>query len=1428
MWQPARGGLTMNIWDNIIYGFKRGTSVNYHGILVNAGTQGYIYNNTVYGNHRGISSQQWGESGESVLLKNNLCNGNDVDYYAPYGSGAFDATSVANISQDTTSPNATLRSRTAAFVSTASGSEDFHLAASDTAARNQGVNLSADPYLAFPDDIDGQARPSSGAWDIGADTTILSGPLDHIIVTPTLATVAAGGVQQFTAQGYDAAGNLIPNLPFSWQVVNGGGTINAQGLFTAAIAGGLYVNTVQASSGGIITYASVEIVVPTVHHFTIAPIASPQYVGAPFSVSISARDASGVIVSAYTGTATLTDSTGTITPAVTGSFSNGLWTGSVAIGLAAQGITITALDGAATGTSNAIQTVNAYTVGGTLGGLASGATVAIQDNGTDTLVLSSNGVFTFVTPIPSGSTHSVTVQNNPTRQSCTVSNGSGTVSGSNITNVAISCSLLSDVNIYYSVGQNTSDHKTGSPTVTISGTTMTFSIAQTAPNMGVGDAVSYGSNVCYINGRSSSTVWSCIAARGGAPAPATNAAVNSIRHAYSSLNAALNGTAPGVADASHLNTTNLVTGDYNLFIPCYYDSGPDTTGNHITAFTTDATHGIKIYTPTLPSEVNQSQRHQGKWTTAAYRLETPVDSSLSAILTTTQNVWVEGLQIKVQDSQYQNMAGISFQQPAGLGQASKNIIWGSFSTSSNRNCGIYSTWNATSGARTIKIWDNIIYGFKQGTSVNYHGIFVTQGTQGHIYNNTVYGNYRGISSQQWGESGESVLLKNNLCNGNDVDYYAPYGSGAFDATSVANISQDTTSPNATLRSRTAAFASTISRSEDFHLAASDTAARNQGVNLSADPYLAFPDDIDGQARPSSGAWDIGADTTILSGPLDHIIVTPTLATVAAGGVQQFTAQGYDAAGNLIPNLPFSWQVVNGGGTISAQGLFTAGTAAGLYVNTVQASSGGIITYASVEIVVPTVHHFTIAPIASPQYVGAPFSVSISARDASGVIVSAYTGTATLTDSTGTITPSVTGSFSNGLWTGSVTIGQAAQGVTITALDGAATGTSNAIQTVNAYPVGGTLSGLASGATVAIQDNGTDTLVLSSNGTFTFATPIANGSTYSVTVLNNPTRQSCTVSNGSGTVSGSNITNVAVSCSLLSDVNIYYSVGQNTSDHKTGSPTVTISGTTMTFSIAQTAPNMGVGDAVSYGSNVCYINGRTSSTVWSCIAARGGAPAPATNAAVNSIRHAFSSLNAALNGTAPGVADASHLNTTNLVTGDYNLFIPCYYDSGPDTTGNHVTAFTTDATHGIKIYTPTLPSEVNQSQRHQGKWTTAAYRLEMPLDSSLSAIMTTAQNVWVEGLQIKVQDSQYQNMAGLSFQQPAGLGQASKNIIWGSFSTSSNRNCGIYSTWNATSGARTIKIWDNIIYGFKQGTSANFHGIFVTQGTQGYIYNNTVY
>jgi hypothetical protein len=80
-----------------------------------------------------------------------------------------------------------------------------------------------------------------------------------------------------------------------------------------------------------------------------------------------------------------------------------------------------------------------------------------------------------------------------------------------------------------------------------------------------------------------------------------------------------------------------------------------------------------------------------------------------------------------------------------------------------------------------------------------------------------------------------------------------------------------------------------------------------------------------------------------------------------------------------------------------------------------------------------------------------------------------------------------------------------------------------------FSIGGTISGLGAGKSVVLQNNGGDDLTVSANGGFTFATGLGGGNVYDVTVLTQPADQTCTVSNGNGTLFGLNVTDVAVTC-----------------------------------------------------------------------------------------------------------------------------------------------------------------------------------------------------------------------------------------------------------------------------------------------------------
>jgi uncharacterized repeat protein (TIGR03803 family) len=80
-----------------------------------------------------------------------------------------------------------------------------------------------------------------------------------------------------------------------------------------------------------------------------------------------------------------------------------------------------------------------------------------------------------------------------------------------------------------------------------------------------------------------------------------------------------------------------------------------------------------------------------------------------------------------------------------------------------------------------------------------------------------------------------------------------------------------------------------------------------------------------------------------------------------------------------------------------------------------------------------------------------------------------------------------------------------------------------------YTVGGTISGLVSSGMVLV--NGSDTLAVNPGvSSFTMPTVVAYTSAYAVTVQTQPTGLTCSVSNGTGTMSSAAVTNIAITCS----------------------------------------------------------------------------------------------------------------------------------------------------------------------------------------------------------------------------------------------------------------------------------------------------------
>ena len=112
-----------------------------------------------------------------------------------------------------------------------------------------------------------------------------------------------------------------------------------------------------------------------------------------------------------------------------------------------------------------------------------------------------------------------------------------------------------------------------------------------------------------------------------------------------------------------------------------------------------------------------------------------------------------------------------------------------------------------------------------------------------------------------------------------------------------------------------------------------------------------------------------------------------------------------------------------------------------------------------------------------------------------------------------------------------TVAQQPTGQTCIVSNDSGTATANVINitvtcTTNTHTIGGTVSGLT--GTVVLQNNGGDNESINANGAYTFNTAIDYGTAYNVTVLTQPTGQTCTIAFASSTITG-NVSNVDITC-----------------------------------------------------------------------------------------------------------------------------------------------------------------------------------------------------------------------------------------------------------------------------------------------------------
>ncbi len=428
--------------------------------------------------------------------------------------------------------------------------------------------------------------------------------------------------------------------------------------------------------------------------------------------------------------------------------------------------------------------------------------------------------------------------------------------------------------VFYSIGTNGANLATGSPSLTLTSGTATLSAAQTN-NVGVGDVIDYGSGQVFISAVVSPTQFRVQSATGNLPVDFSGP-VSSITRAFNSISSAVAGS----VNASHLNTSNLVTLQKGLSWVCY-DDGPLNISSTTTigGYTTNAQQFITL-TVAAANQVatGNGQRHRGVAGTgtvveaASIGGGAPVFDVAQAY---TRFEWLEidGNSIVSQDGVY----------VSGSSSILRNLIVHDIGANDPANCANGS--NGCSGViiagstSSVQVRNSFIYDYGQD-GIDSGGTGVT------IANTTIF------RTKQTGEglqvTGGTTTAENVLSIGNFADFCAQdFCSGTLTANN--NISSDDSADNfggtGNLINRAAAaqFVSLVGP-VNLHLRGGADAI-DAGKNLAT----SFNDDIDASPRPQGAAWDVGADESLLSGARTYYRSIGTAANLVNQGTITVTA-----------------------------------------------------------------------------------------------------------------------------------------------------------------------------------------------------------------------------------------------------------------------------------------------------------------------------------------------------------------------------------------------------------------------------------------------------------------------------------------------------------------------------------------------------------
>ncbi len=196
-----------------------------------------------------------------------------------------------------------------------------------------------------------QVTGTAGSGTGAASLTVTGASVDHLVVSPSTATISAGGSQAYTAAAFDRYGNALGDATANTTFTIAPDGSCTSSTCTATVDGG---HTVTGTSVGAVGTATLTVSSTTVDHIVVSPGSASIVAGGSQAYTAAAFDASGVFLGDVTGSTSFS-----IAP-----------------------------DGSCAGNVCSATVAGAHTVTGTSGGKTASASLAVSAGAVDHLALS--------------------------------------------------------------------------------------------------------------------------------------------------------------------------------------------------------------------------------------------------------------------------------------------------------------------------------------------------------------------------------------------------------------------------------------------------------------------------------------------------------------------------------------------------------------------------------------------------------------------------------------------------------------------------------------------------------------------------------------------------------------------------------------------------------------------------------------------------------------------------------------------------------------------------------------------------------------------------------------------------------------------------------------------------------------------------------